>query len=168
MSGSRWVITPSWLPGSLRSFLYSSSVYSCHLFSVSLASVYVHTVSVLYCMKWFLGIYNFLKEVYSLFLLFSPISFHWSQRKAFFLFFLVFGTLHSDRYIFPFLLCFSLLFSQLFVTPPQTTICLFCISFSWEWFWSLTLVQCHKPQFIVTQTILSLISNPLNLVVSST
>ena len=26
MSGSRWVITPSWLSGSLRSFLYSSSV----------------------------------------------------------------------------------------------------------------------------------------------
>ena len=32
MSGPRWVITPSWLSGSLRSFLYSSSVYFCHLF----------------------------------------------------------------------------------------------------------------------------------------
>ena len=31
MSGSRWVITtPSWLSGSWRSFLYGSSVYSCH------------------------------------------------------------------------------------------------------------------------------------------
>ena len=30
MSGSRWVITSSWLSGSLRSFLYNSSVYSCH------------------------------------------------------------------------------------------------------------------------------------------
>ena len=30
MSGSRWVITPSWLPGSWRYFFYSSSVYSCH------------------------------------------------------------------------------------------------------------------------------------------
>ena len=30
MSGSRWVITPLWLFGSWRSFLYSS-VYSCHL-----------------------------------------------------------------------------------------------------------------------------------------
>ena len=30
-SGSRWVITPSWLSGSLRPFLYSSSVYSYHL-----------------------------------------------------------------------------------------------------------------------------------------
>ena len=32
ISGSRWVITLSWLSRSLRSFLYSSSVYSCHLF----------------------------------------------------------------------------------------------------------------------------------------
>ena len=34
MSGSRSVITPSWLSGSWRSFLYSYSVYSCHLFMV--------------------------------------------------------------------------------------------------------------------------------------
>ena len=39
MSGSRWVITPSWLSGSWRSFLYSSSVYSCHLFLISSASL---------------------------------------------------------------------------------------------------------------------------------
>ena len=39
MSGSRWVITPLWLFGSWRSFLYSSSVYSCHLFLISSASV---------------------------------------------------------------------------------------------------------------------------------
>ena len=39
MSGSRWVITPSWLSWSWRSFLYSSSVYSCHLFLVSSASI---------------------------------------------------------------------------------------------------------------------------------
>ena len=34
MSGSRWVITPSWLSGSWRSFLCSSSVYSCHLYAI--------------------------------------------------------------------------------------------------------------------------------------
>ena len=39
MFGSRWVITPSWLSGSWRSFLYSSSVSSCHLFLISSASV---------------------------------------------------------------------------------------------------------------------------------
>ena len=32
MSGSRWVITSLCLSQSWRSFLYSSSVYSCHLF----------------------------------------------------------------------------------------------------------------------------------------
>ena len=39
MSGSSWVITPLWLSGSWRSFLYSS-VYSCHLFLISPASPY--------------------------------------------------------------------------------------------------------------------------------
>ena len=34
MSGSRWVITTSWLYGSWRSFLYSS-VYSCHFLLIS-------------------------------------------------------------------------------------------------------------------------------------
>ena len=43
---------------------------------------------------------------------------------------LFFGTLQSNGYIFPFLLCLSLLFfSLLFVRPPQTTILPFCISF---------------------------------------
>ena len=37
MSGSRWVITPLWLSASWRSFLYSSSVYSCQLFLISSA-----------------------------------------------------------------------------------------------------------------------------------
>ena len=37
MSGSRWVITPLWLSESWRSFLYSSFVYSCHLFLISSA-----------------------------------------------------------------------------------------------------------------------------------
>ena len=39
MSGSRWVITPSWLSGSLRFLLYNSSGYSCHVFLISSASV---------------------------------------------------------------------------------------------------------------------------------
>ena len=33
------VSTPSWLSGSLRFFLHSSSIYSCHLFLISSASV---------------------------------------------------------------------------------------------------------------------------------
>ena len=39
MSGYRWMITPSWLSGMWRSFLYSSSMYSCHLFLISSAFV---------------------------------------------------------------------------------------------------------------------------------
>ena len=35
MSGCRWVITLSWLSGSLRSLLHISSVFSCHLFLIS-------------------------------------------------------------------------------------------------------------------------------------
>ena len=38
MSGSRWVITPSWLSWSWRSFLYSSTVHSCYIFLISSAS----------------------------------------------------------------------------------------------------------------------------------
>ena len=39
MSGSRWVITASWLSGSWQSFLHRFSVYSCYLFLISSASV---------------------------------------------------------------------------------------------------------------------------------
>ena len=39
MSGSRWVITPQWSSWSWRPFLYSSSMYSYHLFLISSASV---------------------------------------------------------------------------------------------------------------------------------
>ena len=39
ISGSRWVVTPSWLSGSWRTFLHSFSLYSCHLFLISSASV---------------------------------------------------------------------------------------------------------------------------------
>ena len=75
---------------------------------------------------------------------------HWG--RLFYLFLLLFGTLHSIGYIFPFLLCFWLLFfSRLFVRPPQTAIFLFCISFSWAWSWFLSPIQCHKPLSIVHQ-----------------
>ena len=63
MSGYRWVITPSWLSESWRSFLYSSSVYSCHPFLISSASVLYRTHL---CMKCSLGISNFLEEISSL------------------------------------------------------------------------------------------------------
>ena len=70
MSGCRWVITPSWLSGSWRSFLCSSSVYSCHLFLISSASVRSTPFSVLYrthlCMKYSLVISNFIEKISNL------------------------------------------------------------------------------------------------------
>jgi len=66
MSGSRWVITPSWLSGFWRSFLYSSLLPSLLIFCFCK----VHPISVLYCahlcMKCSLDISNFLEEISSL------------------------------------------------------------------------------------------------------
>ena len=70
MSGSRWVITPSWLSGSWRSFLYSSSVYSCHLFLISYASVrslpFLSFIEPIFAWNCSFGISNFLEEISSL------------------------------------------------------------------------------------------------------
>ena len=137
MSGSRWVITPLWLSGLWTSFLYSSSVYSCHLFLISSASVrsipFLSFIEPIFAWNVPLVPLIFLKRslVFPI-LLFSSIFLHWSLWRLSYLSWLFFGTLHSNGNIFPFFLCFSLLFiSQLFVRPPQTTILPFCISFPW-------------------------------------
>ena len=80
------------LSGSLRPFLYSISVYSCHLFLISSASVRScfcqETVYVLYCahpcMNYSYDISGFLEEI-SVFpiLLFSSTTLHCSFKKAF-------------------------------------------------------------------------------------
>ena len=85
MSGSRWVITPSWLSGSLRYLLYSS-VYSCHLFLIS--SAFVRSIPFLSFIEpifaWNVPLVSpiFLKRslVFPILLL-SSISLHWSLRK---------------------------------------------------------------------------------------
>ena len=137
MSSFKWMITPSWLSGSWRSFLCSSYVYSCHLFVIASASV-----RSIPCLPFIMPIFAWNVPLVSLIflnrslvfpiLLFSSTSLHWSLRKAF-LSLLVILWNSENGYIFPFLLCFSLLFfSQLFVRPPQIAILLFCISFSWN------------------------------------
>ena len=94
MSGSRYVIMPLWLSGSWGSFLYSSSVYSCHLFLISYVSVrsitFLSFILSIFAWKFPLLSLIFLKRslVFPI-LLFSSISLHWSLRKAF-LFLLVF------------------------------------------------------------------------------
>ena len=82
MSGSRWVITPSWL-----SRLYSSSVYSCHLFLISSASVrsrpYLSFIEPIFAWNVPLVSQIFLKRslVFPI-LFFSSISLQWSLKKA--------------------------------------------------------------------------------------
>ena len=158
MSGSRWVTPPSWLSGSLRPFLYSSSVYSYHFFLISSASVR-SIPSVLYwahlCMKWSLGISGFLEELSSL-----------SHSVVFLYFFVLIteeGFLISPCYFlepafkwvylsFSPLPLASLLFSAI-CTAYLDSHFAFCISFSWGWSWSLPPVQCHKSPSIVLQAL---------------
>ena len=88
MSGSRWVITPSWLSGSVRSFLCSYSVYSCQFFLISSASVrsipFLSFIVPIFAWNVPLVSLIFLKVslVFPI-LLFSSLSLHWSLRKSF-------------------------------------------------------------------------------------
>ena len=85
-------------------------------------------------MKYSLGSSNFPEEISRLshsivFLYFFALV---TEESFLYLSLLFFETLHSNGFIFPFLLCFWLLFfSQLFVRPPQKAILLFYISFFW-------------------------------------
>ena len=119
MWGPRFVITPSWLSGSWRLFIYSSSGYPYPLFLISSASVrsipFLSFVEPIF--SWNIPLVSriFLKRClvfpFHCFLIFL-CSDHWGRLS--YLFLLFFGTLHSDVYIFPFLLRFLLLFfSQL-------------------------------------------------------
>ena len=88
MSGSRWVIIPLWLSGSLRSFLYNSSVYSYHLFLISSASVrsIPFQFFIMPIFAWKVPLVSRIFFTISLvfpILLFFSISLHWSLRKAF-------------------------------------------------------------------------------------
>ena len=119
MSGSRWMITPPWCPGSLTSFLYSSFVYSCYLVLLSSTSFRSITVFCLFvCLFYFIVhiiAWNippvsliFLKRslVFPI-LLFSSVAFRCSLKKVSHLSLLFFGTLTSGGYVFPFLLSLS-------------------------------------------------------------
>ena len=137
MSGSRSVITPSWLSGLWRSFLYSFSVYSCHLFLISSASVrFIPFLSfIVLIFAWNVPLVSliFLKRslVFPI-LLFSFISLHWSLKKAFWSLLAILWN-SSFKWLY------------LFFSPLPFTSCLaicktssdnhfdFCISFSWKW-----------------------------------
>ena len=108
MSGSRPVITLSWLSGSLRSSLYSSSVYSYHLLVSSAFQSIPFLSFIVAIFAWNVPLVSliFLKRS----LVFPVYCFplilwidHWGRLSYLSLIF--FGTLHSDGYIFSLFLC---------------------------------------------------------------
>ena len=88
MSNSRWVTAPLWLSGPLRLVLYSSSVYSCHLFLISAASItslpFLSFIMLIFVYNVPLVFPNFLNRstVFPI-LLFSSICLHCSFKKVF-------------------------------------------------------------------------------------
>ena len=159
MSGPRCVITPSWLCGSWRFFLYSSSGCSYQLFLIPSASI--RPIQFLYFIEpifaWNVPLVSrfFLKRCLVFPIpLFSSISLHWSLRKAFLsLLAILWNSAFRCLYLSLSPLVFASLLSPLFVRPLQTAIFLFCISFPWGWSWSLIPIQCHEPPSIVLQAL---------------
>ena len=158
---------------SWRSFLDSSSVYSCHLFLISSASVRsIPFLSFLVSIfAWNVPLVSLIllkrSPVFPI-LLFSSISLHWSLRKAFLSLLATLWNAAFNEYIFPFLLCFlPLFFSQLFVRPPQTIILPFAFLFLGM---VLTTASCTTSRTSVHSSsgTLSIRSNPLSLFVTST
>ena len=110
MSGSKWVITPLWLSQSWRSFLDSSSVYSCHLFLISYTSVrsipFLSFIVSIFVWNVPLASLIFLKRSVDFPILLSSLFLCidlWGKLS--YLSLLFFATLHSYWYIFHFLLC---------------------------------------------------------------
>ena len=153
MSGSRWVITPTWSSGLWKLSLYSSSVYSCLLFLIS--SAYVRSMPFLSFIEpifaWNVPLVSlvFLRSLVFPIQLFFSISSHWSLRKGFLSLLVLFETLHSNEYIFSFLLCLLLLFFQLFCMASSDNHFAFLHFFFLGWSWLLPPVHVTNlhPQF---------------------
>ena len=149
---------------------YIVLLFSCYLFLISSASVRSIPFLSFYVLifVWNVPLVSpiFLKRslVYPILLL-SSVSLHVYLGRFSYLPLLFFGTLHSDGYIFPFLLCLLLLFfSQLFVRLLRQP----CLPF---FFLGMILItpSCTMlwTSAIFSQA-LSIRSNPLNLFVTST
>ena len=122
MSDSRWVITPSWLSESLRFFLYSSSMYSCHLFLISLlpptSIPFLFFIVPIFAWNAPLVSPIFLKRslVFPM-LLFLSLALHCSLRRAFSS---LLAVLWNSAFVFPFLLCLSRLFFSQFICKASS------------------------------------------------
>ena len=125
----------------MRSFLYSSSVYCCHLFLISSASVrFIPLLSfIVPIFIWnipFISLIFLKRSLVLPILLFSSISLHWSLRKVFLSLLAILWN-SAFKWVYPSFSPLLLFFSQIFVRHPQMTILLFCISFPWGWSLSL-------------------------------
>ena len=139
LSGCRWVITSLWLSASWRPFLYSSSVYSCHLFLISSASIwslpFLSFIEPIFEWKIPVVFLIFLKRslVFPI-LLFSSISLHWSLRKVFFS---LLAILWNSAFKWVYLSFSPLLFTSLLFTAICKTSSDSHFSFLHLFFWML-------------------------------
>ena len=155
MSGSRWVITLSWLSGLWSSFLYISSVYSYHLFLISSASFrsipFLSFIEPIFAWNCSLAISSFFfEEFYSL------------SHSIVFLYF--FALIAKEGFLVPPAILWNsafkwvyLSFSPLcFTSLLLTAICktssdshfTFLHFFFCGWSWSLSPVQCHRQSIV--------------------
>ena len=168
MPGCWWVTTPLWFSRSLRPFLYSFSVYSCHLFSTSSASVKFFSISVLYCahlsMKCSLGISNFLKEISS--------HSHSVVFLYFFVFFYLLAILWNSAFNEVYLSLSPLPFTSLLFLAICKTSWYSHLAFLQFFFFGMVLVtvSCTMSHTSIHSSsgTLSVRSNPFNLFVTST
>ena len=128
-SGSKWVITPSWLSGSLRYFPYNFSRYSYRLILIYSASVrpipfLSFIVPIVAWNSPLLSLMSLMKPLSFPILLFSSVSLHYHLKKAFFsLFALLWNSAFWWVYL-SFSPCLLLLFySELFVKPSYHVQC---------------------------------------------
>ena len=140
----------------MKIFLYSS-VYSCHLFLISSASVrsipFLSFIVPIF--PWNVPLVSLIFLTRSLvYPILSSISLHWSLSKAFFsLFAMLWDSAFKWVYLSFSLLPLAALLFQLFVRPPQITILPFYISFSWGCSLSLPPINYHEPLSIVLQAV---------------
>ena len=174
MPGSRWVFTPLWLSGSWRYLLYSSSVYSCHLFLIS--SAFVWSISFLsFIMPIFawngplVSLIFFKRSLVFPILLYSSISWHWLIRNAFLS---LLAVLWNSAFRWIYLSFSPLLFTSLLFSA----ICKVSLDnhFAFFYFFFLGMVlitiSCTVSRISIHSSsgTLSIRSNPLNLFLTST
>ena len=159
MSGSRWVITPSWFSQSWRSFLYSSSVYSCHIFLIASASIScipsLFFIVPLYAWNVPLVSLNFLEEISILshsivFLYFFALVI---EDEEGFLISPCYSLKLCTQMVVSFCYAFASLICSVIESLLRQPFCLFCFYSSWGWVWSLPPVHSYKPPSIVLQAL---------------